>query len=183
MNNKELVKQMVKLQVLTIRYVSRHTNLICKYRNDAERILTKNKLTCTYLQGVENLKENMMKYCKNNSYLMQSVLELQEKILNSDIKDLRFGYNPQKRFTTEESELNDYKERCFLYMITEDVNIYDAVEILGLNYKTILNAIQEEKLLNTYKNKHTWHVHLPECRALWDIPNADEKALYKDWIY
>lgn len=183
MNNKELVKQIVKLQVLTIRYVNRHTNLICKTHADAERVLTSNKLTCTYLQAVENLREIIIKHCKDSNYLMQSILKLKQDVLNSDIKDLRFGYNPQKRFTEEELALDDYKEQCFFYMITEDVNIYDAVKILDVDYKTILNAIQEEKLLNTYKNKKTWHVHLPECRALFNIENTNEKALYKDWIY
>lgn len=57
---------------------------------DMERILTSNKLTCTYLEAIENLKSNIIKYCNNSAYLMEEILKLEISIKNSDIKNLRF---------------------------------------------------------------------------------------------
>lgn len=45
MNNKELIKQMVKLQVLCVRWVERNTNLQCKTFGDMDRVLKNGKLT------------------------------------------------------------------------------------------------------------------------------------------
>ena len=42
---------------------------------------------------------------------------------------------------------------------------------------------QQERLLNTEKIGRDWRVHLPECRAYWNIPYTDEKDIYYDLKY
>ena len=108
MNNKEIVKQLTKLQILTIRWVERHTNLKCSSYRSMERVLTANKLTCTYLDAINNLKSNIEEYC-NSDYLKSEVLNLENIIKESNIKDLRFGFEPQKKFTEEEKSLDEFK--------------------------------------------------------------------------
>lgn len=153
-----MVKQLVKLQMLTMRWVERNTNLTCSTHRDTERILTANKLTCTYLQAVDNLKNNILKYCDNN-YLTEEVLRLEISIKNSTIKDLRFGVEPQKKFTEEENKLDQYKIECTLFMLNDMVPIKYVVENLGLTESAVKQACQQERLLNTRKVGKTWLVH------------------------
>ncbi|MBW6408782.1 hypothetical protein [Clostridium weizhouense] len=182
MNKKEIIKQLVKLQILTMRWIERNTNLQCSTHRDMERILTSNKLTCTYLIAINNLKSTIIKYC-NNDYLNKEVLQLEIAIKESTIKDLRFGLEPQKKFTEEEKELDDYKLKRTFFMINEMVGIKYIVENLGLTESAVKQACQQERLLNTKKIGKNWMVHIPECRAYWNIPDIEENHLYKDCIY
>lgn len=61
-----------------MRWVERNTNLKCSTNRDIERILTSNKLTCTYIEAVENLKKNILKYCSNRSFLLEEVIKLEK---------------------------------------------------------------------------------------------------------
>lgn len=182
MNNKEIVKQLTKLQILTIRWIERHTNLKCSSYRSMEQVLTANKLTCTYLDAINNLKSNIEEYC-NSDYLKSEVLNLENIIKQSNIKDLRFGFEPQKKFTEEEKSLDEFKIQCTLYMVNEMVDIKYASQELGINESVIKQACQHDKLLNTRKIDESWMVHIPECRAYWNIPDTDNKHLYKDWVY
>lgn len=183
MNNKEIISQLVKLQILTIRWVERNTNLRCATHRDIERVITSNKLTCTYLEAVENLKSNIKKYCNTSSYLMEEVLKLEDIIKQSNIKDFRFGVEPQKKFINEEKELDSHRVKRTLFMINEMVGIKYIVENLGLTESAVKQACQQERLLNTKKVGKNWMVHIPECRAYWNIPDTEESHLYKDWVY
>lgn len=182
MNEKEMVKQLVKLQILTIRWIERNTNLKCSTHRDMDRVLTANKLTCTYSQAVYNLKSNIKKY-SNNSYLNEEIIKLEKAIMESNLKDLRFGVEPQKKFTKKEHELDTYKLQVTFFMINEMVGIKYIVENLGIAETTVKQACQQERLLNTKKIGKNWMVHIPECRAYWNIPDTCENNLYKDWIY
>lgn len=183
MENKMLIKNLVKLQILCVRWVERHTSLLCKTHRDIDRIITANKLTCTYGVAAENLYTNIKKYCSNSNYLLEEILKLKDNINNSNIKDLRFGVEPQKQFTEEEKELDTEMVKRKLFMLTEMVGIKEAAEILGLTETAIKQACQQERLLNTTKVGKSWLVHIPECRAYWNILDKDEKHLYKDYIY
>lgn len=182
MKDKEIVKQLVKLQILTARWVERHTNLRCATHRDLERILTSNKLTCTYATAVNNLKLNIEKYCDSN-YLYEEVIKLENIISTSDIKNLRFGIEPQKKFTEEEKKLDDYKLQVLFFMLNEMVEIKYLAKKLDLTESAVKQACQQERLMNTRKVGNTWLVHIPECRAYWNIPDTEEKHLYKDWVY
>ncbi|MBS5926150.1 MAG: hypothetical protein ACLS2V_12635 [Clostridium paraputrificum] len=183
MSNKDIISKLVKLQILTIRWVERNTGLVCATHRDIERVITSNKLTCTYLEAVDNLKFNIKKYCNTSSYLIEEVLKLEDMIKQSDIGNLRFGLEPQKKFTEEEKELDSHKIKRTLFMLNEMVGIKYIVEKLGLTESAVKQACQQERLLNTKKVGNNWMVHIPECRSYWNIPDVEESNLYKDWVY
>ena len=85
MENKEIIKQLVKLHILTVRWIERHTNLKCITHRDTERIITSNKLTCTYEEAVKNLKTNVLKYCSKSVYLINETLQLECNINDSNL--------------------------------------------------------------------------------------------------
>ena len=89
-------------------YVESTTNLICETTREFERILMKNKTHCTYEKGIENLCYWISVYASNNKELLTKARDLYIKIKDSDIKELRFGLEPQKRFTEEERQFADY---------------------------------------------------------------------------
>ena len=183
MEHLDIIRLLVKLQILCVRYVERHTNLRCNTHKDMDRIIMNNKLTCTYGEAVENLYNNIIKYCKENSYMTEEVLKLKDSINNSNIKELRFGLEPQKKFTEEERHLDYEMLKRKFFMINEMVGIKELCSILGLTESAVKQACQQERLLNTKKIGKNWMVHIPECRAYWNIPDEDEKHLYKDYIY
>lgn len=184
MNKDELlVKELVKLQVLCARYVERNTNLICVSFRDLDRIVMGNKLTITYKEAVENLKSNIDKYCNDNEYLVAKTNELYEEIIESEIKNLRFGIELQRKFVDLEQKLDDLRLKVLLYMTNGMVGINKAAEITGVNENTLKRACQDERLLNTQKIGKTWIVSIHEVRQHWNIPDLDETHLYKDWEY
>ncbi len=166
-----------------MRWVERNTNLKCSTHRDMERILTSNKLTCTYIEAVENLKKNILKCCSNSSFLLEEVIKLEKIIREDEIRNLRFGIEPQKKFSDEEKELDYHKVKRTFFMISEMVGIKYIVENLGLSESAVKQACQQERLLNTQKVGKTWLVHIPECRSYWRIPDTDESHLYHDFIY
>lgn len=183
MNNKEIVKELVKLQILTVRWVERHTNLVCKTMRDVDRILTGSKFTVTYAEGVKNLKGTILKHC-DNTFFTEKVAELEEVISNSNIADMRFGLmENSKIYSDEEKDLAMEMMKRELFMQNSMVSIKVAAEELGVPETTIKQACQQERLLNTRKVGKTWEVHLPECRAYWGIKDTNQEHLYKDWVY
>ena len=117
----KLVKKLAKLNILCVRYVERHTNLRCPTWRDVNRVITANKLTCKYGDAVNNLYKNIMKLCKNSEYLTGEIIKLKEEIEQSNIKELRFGVLPQKKFTERESELDEGLIKCQFYYNSEMV--------------------------------------------------------------
>jgi len=173
MENKEIIKELVKLQILSMRWVERNTTLICATNRDMDRILTNNKLTCTYSEGVQNLKNNIIKFCRESNYLVEGIAKLQENIETSTIKDLRFGVEPQKKFSSKEKELDNYKLQRAFFMTNEMVGIKYIVEKFGLTESAVKQACQQERLMNTKKFHGRWMVHIPEVVAYWDIEDAE----------
>lgn len=182
MNFKEIVKELVKLQILCVRWVERNTSLKCFTFGDMDRILKAGKSTVTYKEAVENLKMNIERHCKSD-YLLTSILQLGQSIEKSEISGLRFGIEPQKKFTEIEKELDIEILKRTLYMTSGMVSIKRIGEILGLTEGAVKQACQQERLLNTQKVGKTWLVHIEECRAYWNIPDTDESHMYKDWVY
>jgi hypothetical protein len=182
MENKGLIKEMVKLQVLCVRWVEKNTNLKCSTLWDMDRILKGSKFTITYEEAVKNLRRNIEKYCKNE-YLLNAVLQLEDDINNSEIKNLRFGLEPQRNFSDLEKELNTEVLKRTLFMTNGMVGIKYIVENLGLTESAVKQACQQERLLNTKKIGNNWVVHIPECRAYWNIPDTNDNNLCKDWEY
>lgn len=109
MNNKELVIKLVDLQVDLVKYVEKHTNLKCKTHRDFDRVITSNKLTCTYSLAVKNLYNNAVKFIPGyafNAELLDEIVKLKNEVENSELKGLRFGLEPQHKFSEEERELD-----------------------------------------------------------------------------
>lgn len=183
MKNIELVKRLVKLQILCIRYVERNTTLRIKTHRDMDRILMKNMFTCDYNNAIENLNKIIKRYCIKSKYLVKECMSLKKDIQNSPIKNLRFGLEPQRKFTEEEQELDTLLLKRRFFMINEMVSIKDISEMLCISESAVKQACQQERLLNTKKIGNSWMVHIPECRAYWNIPDTNEKNLYKDYIY
>ena len=140
------------------------------------------KRTVTYGEAVHNLKMNIEKHCKND-YLIESVSKLKEDIANSDICDLKFGVEPKGGFSKLENMLDTEGLNRRFFMLNEMVGIKYIVENLGLTDSAVKQACQQERLLNTKKIGNNWMVHIPECRAYWNIPDTEEGGLYKDWVY
>lgn len=185
MENKDLIRRLVKLQLLCVRYVERHTTLKCDSKGGMNRLLMKNKLTITYGEAVQNLYDNIEKYCSNSKYLIDAAFKLKQDINNSTIKTLRFGYEPQRKFTEEESVLDTEVIRRQLFMLNAMVEIKDITQILNnkVTESAVKQACQQERLLNTKKVGRTWLVHIPECRAYWNVPDTCDSHLYKDYVY
>ena len=118
MNNKELVIKLADLQIELVEYVEKHTNLRCLTQRDFHRILTNNKLTCTYGLATKNLYNNVVEFASSNLELLNEVEKLKSEVENSSIKDLRFGF-PQKNITEEERELHTLMLRHQLKYIIE----------------------------------------------------------------
>lgn len=174
MTNKEIVEHLAKLQVLCVRYVERHYNLICKTHRDLDRVIIKNKFTCTYLEAINNLFENVNKYCKDNDYIFNETIKLKEVIENSSIKNLKFGLN-NGIFSEEEKELDNYMLDRKFFMINCMVSIKEVCEILkDLSIGKVKQACQQDRLLNTKKIGKTWLVHIYECKQLWNVEYNDE---------
>lgn len=185
MTAEKLVQQLSKLNILCMRYVERHTSLRCITWRDVNRIIMGGKLTCNYNDGVNNLYKNIMKFCKNSKYLTEEITKLKGEIEQSSIKNLRFGLEPQKRFTQLEDELNRVLINSQFYYNTEMVEIKDMVNILNnkVTESAIKQACQQERLLNTRKVGATWLVNIPECRAYWNVPNTDESYVFYKFTY
>ena len=114
---------------------------------------------------------------------MSEVIKLKEEIENSNIKELRFGLEPQKKFTELESELDMELTKYHLLYNSDTVEIKRVVELLDgkVTESAIKQACQQERLMNTKKVGNVWLVSLSECRNYWEIPDEDEKAL--KWEY
>jgi len=178
----EMVHELGKLQILLIRWVERNTDLKCQTFGDMNVLIQGKHLTATYKEGVENLKFYMKNANPRPQQLIDSLIELETKINQSKLKDLRFGENPQRRFTEEEHEFQRILTLRQLYMLNSMVTIKVASERLGISESTIKQACQQERLLNTKKIGTTWEVHMHECRAYWNIKDIDSPA-YIDWKY
>ena len=167
MTNKEMVERLAELQILLVRDVERNTKLRYKTDRDLNRIITKNKLVCTYKGGVNNLLETAKKFSKNES-LIENIEDLKEEILNSDIAELRFGLEPQRKFSDIESELDIALTLKQLNMSIRLQPIKEIVEELGINEETIKKACQSERLLNTKKVGRMWLVDVDEVKKYWN---------------
>lgn len=166
MENKVLVKELARLQVLCVRYVERHTTLRCRTVRDLDRIIFKNKFKATYIDAVKNLKENIKEYCKDSNYLNTAVENLEENIKNSNIKDFKLG-KENNQFTELERELNTVFLVKQLKMQTGLYSIKEIAKDLNLNEETIKKAAQKEQLLNTKKVGKTWLVDYKEVKEHW----------------
>ena len=179
----DMVSDLAKLHVLLIRYVERNTNLKVVSMKDFEMVLQGGKMTCTYAWGIQTLKKYITQFCKNEK-IIELMKDLEERILNSDLKDMRFGISPQRKFTDLEYELNDLLSRRQMYMNIEMKSLAFISEQIGLSVSTIKQACQQERLLNTQKHGKTWLAHIDECREYWNIEKQeDNKLLFSEFKY
>lgn len=168
MKSEDIVKRLVELQVYTMRWVERNTELRCFDSRGMERLITKNKLTCTYLYAAETLVETIKTYCKSD-YLLEEAIKLLDIVKISDIREHRFGYNPQNRFNEEEDRLDNIKTIKAIQMIGYLNSIKDVAKELKLPESRIKQACQQERLLNTKKVGKTWLVDKKECEKYWNL--------------
>lgn len=175
-----IIADLVRLQFIVIRYVERNSNIKYITHRDLENVLTGGVPTVTYSKAVENLFKHAKMRIHDKQDIIYNILELQDKIDNSEIKDLRFGMITSSGL---EHELDQYVFRRTFFMITSMVTIKDASKLLSIPEITIKQACQSERLLNTEKIGRSWRVHLPECREYWNIQYTDKKDIYYDLKY
>lgn len=179
----DMVSDLAKLHVLLIRYVERNTSLKVINMHDFDMVLQGGKMTSTYAWGIQTLKKYINQLCKNEK-IIDLMHDLESRILDSDLKDMRFGINPQKRFTDLEYELNSLLMRKQMYMNIELKSLAFISEQIGVPVTTIKQACQSERLLNTKKEGKTWLAHLDECRQYWNIEKQeDNKLLFSEFKY
>lgn len=181
MSSKELIAKMVKLQILCVRWLERHTALQFPTVGDIDNVLFAGRTYVNYQTAIKNLKTRIDKYCKNE-YLSGEIIKLSKEIENSSIKDLRFGLEPDKKFSEMEYELDKYEMMCRLFMSTSMVGIKYIVENFGLTESAVKQACQQERLLNTTKIGRNWMVHIPECANYWNIQYKND-GVFKDFKY
>lgn len=175
-----IIADLVRLQFIVIRYVERNTNLKYVTHRDIENVLTNGIPTITYAKAVENLFKHAKNRIHDKQDILDDILELKNRINESEIKELQFGMETHSEL---EYELDQYVLRRTFYMITSMLTIKDASELLEIAESTIKQACQQERLLNTEKIGRNWRVHIPECRAYWNIPDTEENNLYYNWVY
>lgn len=102
---------------------------------------------------------------------MENTLQLKENILDSKIQNLRFGIEPQLKFSEKEKNLDTELTRRQLYYTSNMVSIKDVVGIFNnsVTESAVKQACQQERLLNTKKIGKTWIVNIEECRAYWKL--------------
>jgi hypothetical protein len=110
MSNKELVIKLVDLEFSLVNYIEEHKKLKFKSHRDVNRIITANKLCCTYGFAVQYLYRVAVKfipkYVRNTELLLDEITKLKDEVENKELKDLRFGLQPKYKFSEEETELN-----------------------------------------------------------------------------
>ncbi|APH23539.1 hypothetical protein [Clostridium botulinum] len=175
----ELVEKLMKLNILYIREMERRGIIKVKNMGQLTEPLGVHSQNLTVLKATNYLKNKIDKN-SNIVYLKDEINKLQEQICNSKIKDYKFWNG---NFNEEENKLDDSVIKRLFFMETGFVGTTQAQEYTGITVSAIKQACQREKLLNTKKLGKTWLVHLPEVRAYWNVPDKDEKSLYKDWKY
>lgn len=177
MSNEDLVYRLVKLRHLFVLEVERNTDLVCKTYRDLDRIFMKQHLCISYGKAIENLIGCITRFYPTSMF-KEEALSLKDDILNSPIRDLRFGLRPQRRFTEEELALDNYLLRCTLFLQCSMTEIKVIAEKLGLTVGQIKQACQQERLLNTKKVGGSWEVSINECRKYWNIPEDKTSPAY-----
>ena len=169
MNEQEMVKTLAKLQILCVNAVEKSTGLRCRTCRDFDRIIQKNKLTCTYGEAAENLIKSMVAFCPDTIYLIRIAKKLKSNILNSKIRDFRFGLEPQKKFSEEEERLN-----CLLvstqlnlqiaYTEKNKISIDEVVDVFGdfLHKEKLVELCENGELSNISKTDDGWYVDMFE---------------------
>lgn len=175
----ELVEKLMKLNILYIREMERRGLIKIKNMGQLTESLGVHSQNLTVLKATNHLKNKIDKD-SNIGYLKDEISKLQEEINNSTIKDYRFWNG---NFNKEENKLDDLVMKRLFFMETGFVGIKQAEEYTGITESAIKQACQQERLLNTKKLGKSWLVHLPELRVYWNVPDIDEKNLYKDWEY
>lgn len=175
----ELVERLMKLNILYIREMERRGIIKIKNMGQLTEPLGVHSQNLTIVKATNYLKNKIDKD-SNIAYLKDEISELQEEINNSSIKNYKFWNG---KFSKEENKLDNLVMKRLFFMETSFAGIKQAEEYTGVTESTIKQACQQERLLNTKKLGKSWLVHLPEVRAYWNIPDVDEKHLYKDWEY
>lgn len=175
----ELIEKLIKLNILYVREMERRKIIKLKNMGQLTDSLGTHSENLTVSKSVQYLKDRI-DINSNIPYLKEEILKLKEEINNSKIKDYKF-WNGTK--TKEEKELEDLVFKRLFFMETCFVGAIQAAECTGIPASTIKQACQQQRLLNTKKIGKTWIVHLPEVRTYWNVPDMDEKYLYKDWEY
>ena len=109
LNKKVLIKELVELHGAIAKEVDDKNIYKLVTHGDYNKILMGNRKTITYTMAIDNLINFLTRYKHNiDPSLFKKAYELKTKIESSEIKKLRFGGNPPKRFTADEKELYNY---------------------------------------------------------------------------
>lgn len=175
----ELIEKLMKLNILYIREMARNKYIKLQNMGQLTEPIGSHSPGITVLKAANCLKIKIERNSKIQ-YIKEEMEQLYTEIEKSDIKDCKFINNC---ITDKEKQLDDIATKRLFFMDTSFVGLKDAEEILGISESALKQACQQERLLNTKKLSRNWMVHIPECRAYWNIPDMNEKNLYKNWEY
>ncbi|HBG2132321.1 TPA: hypothetical protein KPJ62_002647 [Clostridioides difficile] len=117
-----LVKRLVNLQ-LRFKYGAekKNTKIFRTYR-DLDKILTGERMYRTYGQGIDILINNIEKYLKDDTELLNECLKLSKEIKASGLSNLHFGLEPKMPFTPLENELHIEQTKEFFRILAQEEN-------------------------------------------------------------
>ncbi len=87
-----IIADLVRLQFIVIRYIERNSNIKYRTHRDLENVLTGGVPTVTYSKAIDNLLKHSRMRIHDNDDIINNIVELKDKIDNSEIKDLHFGW-------------------------------------------------------------------------------------------
>lgn len=155
MDNIKIVQNLSNFQVLYARWLERNTDYTYDSYRDLDRIIMDSKANVTYRNAIENLKLKALEH----DFMEESILELEEDIINSDISHLRLG--SAEDFSEIEIQLDRLRIKSILEY-TELTSIKSVSKRYNIPVTTIKNACLSERLLNTKKVGNLWLVNAKE---------------------
>lgn len=131
-----VVKMLVQLQFLYIRYIERIENK-CKSPKEIDNILLNESILITYKEAFNNLKNAMLKNC-NNVHLNKRLNDIENGIVVNDLEKLRFGKeNENYKFKEIECILCKEMRQEIEHMMQNMISISKASKLLDISKTTI----------------------------------------------
>lgn len=168
MKDSEIIKELVYLQALYIRWYERNVEKKFKTYESMNYLIFKGKDYVTLSEGVQNLLQDIEKYCECIE-INKRIFNLSNFIKSSKIKNLKIGFFKDFNISQLEIELNRIYS---LYQLEFNID-FTTIEIIskkfGLNQSEIESACEEEALLNTKYIQGIWLVHPKEVAAYFNL--------------
>lgn len=162
MDKMQVVKELVTLQILYIRWMERNTEVRYETHGKVQEVLYRGCDFANASEAIKNLKRNIFE--RTHSAALKERVEKLEKNSHNDFK---IGVDRKNSFSEEERELNYKMMQFYIELLNGMLTIKDASNILNIPESTIKQACQQERIMNTQKIGKTWVVNIEECKTYW----------------